>query len=255
MARVRIEEQDGIASLILDRDIINALDPELVGELTSAIGDVARDRSVHGLVLTSANEKFFCIGFDLPSLLPLAPEEFRAFYRSFNQLCLMLYTLPKPTAVALTGHATGGGCIVALCCDYRFIAKGRCLMGLPEIKLGVPVPYVGDCMLRDLVGSRIAREMMDDGGFYEPDRLLAWGVVDRVLPPDRVREEAAARVTELGRAPAVCFARIKRNRTERVAAEIAARLAEREQWFLDCWFSPEARPKLAEARQRFVRDS
>ena len=74
---------------------------------------------------------------------------------------------------------------MALCCDYRFIAEGRKLMGLNEVKLGVPVPYLGDCILRHLVGARHARDIMDTGDFYHPEVLLQMGMVDQALPLEK----------------------------------------------------------------------
>ncbi|MBD3235860.1 MAG: hypothetical protein GF330_04080 [Candidatus Eisenbacteria bacterium] len=253
MSYVRLSRNEKLATVILARDVINAVDAQMVEELAAACAEVARDPDLRSLVLTSESEKFFCIGFDLPALLPLPRETFQAFYQAFNRLCLALYTLPKPTIAALPGHATGGGCILALCCDYRFIAEGRRLIGMPELQLGVPVPYPSVCMLRDLVGSRIARTIMDEGDFYEPEQSLTWGLVDRILPAAQLRSEAAAWATRLGGAPGNSFARIKRSRTQRIEAEITRDLAEREQWFLDCWFSSESRPKLQEAAQRIQR--
>ena len=105
-----------------------------------------------------------------------------------------LFTFPKPTAAAISGHAIAGGCILTLCCDYRYIAEGRKLMGLNEIKLGVPVPYVADCILRSLVGFRHAREIMESGDFYQPETSFQKGLVDAVLPLENVLAPVASRV-------------------------------------------------------------
>ncbi|MFH2057592.1 MAG: enoyl-CoA hydratase-related protein [Pseudomonadota bacterium] len=70
------------------------------------------------------------------------------FFQRFNQLTLDLYTLPLPTACAISGHAIGGRNILALTGDYRFMAEGKKRIGLNEIQLGVPVPYLADLILR-----------------------------------------------------------------------------------------------------------
>lgn len=92
-------------------------------------------------------------------------DEGRSLAKLKNKLVayLALYTLPKPVVAAITGHAIAGGCILALCCDYRFISEGRKLMGLNEVKLGVPVPYLADRVLHALVGTRYAREIIESG--------------------------------------------------------------------------------------------
>ena len=152
---------------------------------------------------------------------------------------------------AITGHATAGGCILALCCDYRIIADGRKLMGMNEIKLGVPVPYPIDCIFRQLVGFRTAREVSDSGDFYPPEKLIGMGMVDRILPVDQVLPESIEKARLLGSYPREAFAMIKRNRTETVEAQILARLREKEEYFTECWYSDQVRKRLKEAMEKF----
>jgi enoyl-CoA hydratase/carnithine racemase len=236
---IRTEFCDEVAVLKLSRSVTNALDLQLVSQLAENLQKVSDDSDVQGVVLTSSNEKFFSIGFDIPELFRLPKDDFRVFYQTYNRVCVDLYTLPKPTMAAITGHAVAGGCILALCCDYRFIAEGRKLMGLNEIKLGIPVPYPGDCILQHVVGTRNAREIMGTGEFYDPEALLHMGVVDQV------------KAKLLGALPHEAFGMIKRNRVETVEAHILKRLAEKEEFFIECWFSDEARKRLKEAIKKF----
>jgi enoyl-CoA hydratase/carnithine racemase len=251
MKMVSVEYRDRVAIVRLDRPVTNGLNLQLVDQLAQTLQRVKRDADVHGLVLGSSNDKFFSIGFDIPQLFDLTQEDFRVFYQAFNRACLNLYTLPKPTVAAITGHAIAGGCILALCGDYRFIAQGRKLVGLNEIKLGVPVPYVADCILRHLVGVRNGRDIMDTGEFYGPDDLLRMGVVDQVWPLEQVLPQAVEQARLLGALPHQAFAMIKRNRVEVVEAQVLAGLEEREQYFIECWYSDQAREALRVAMQRF----
>ena len=248
---VLLERRDDVGWLVLRRAVTNALDESLIEALSVLLDTARKEEGLAGLVLTGSNDKFFSIGLDLPQLLSLGREDMRRYYRRFRETCLTLYTFPKPIVAALNGHAVAGGCILALCCDYRFMAAGRRRMGLNEIHLGVPVPYVADCVLRHLVGARQAREIVDGGEFYEPDDLLRLGLVDRVVPAANLPEIAGAKAQSLGRAPGGVFSKIKRDRTEAVEAEIRARMADKEDDFLDSWFSPAARSRLAEAAERF----
>ncbi len=166
-------------------------------------------------------------------------------------MCLDLYALPKPTVAAITGHAIAGGCILALCCDYRFIAKSRKLIGLNEVKLGVPVPYPADRMLRELVGMRPAREIMEAGEFYGPEQALELGLVDRVLPLERVVEEAVEMADELGALPGTAYGMIKGNRVESILAEVNERGTEKEKAFIERWYSDQARQLLQDAIKKF----
>ncbi len=251
MSYLQIESHDKVIILKLNRGITNAINLELINELGGIIEKATADSNVNGIVVTSSNEKFFSIGFDIPELFGLSKEDFGNFYGAFNQLSIALYTLPKPTIAAITGHAIAGGCILALCCDYRFIAEGRKLMGLNEIKLGVPIPYPADCILRSLVGTRNAREITDIGDFYEPEKLHQLGMVDKVLPVEKVLPESIKKAKHLGSFPAQAFEMIKRNRIEIVEKQILGYLAEKEQYFINCWYSNEARTQLKEAMKRF----
>ena len=248
---VRTEYHDEVAVVKLERGVTNPLNLQLVNELAGALQGVRHDADVRGLVLSSANTKFFSIGFDIPELFELAEDDFATFLRAFNRLCLDLYTLPKPTVAAITGHAIAGGCILALCCDYRFIAQGRKLMGLNEILLGVPVPYVADCILQQVVGARNARDIAYTGQFYAPEALLQMSLVDRVLPSEQVQPQAVEKAEALGALPPAAFAPIKRHRVETVEARILKRLAEKEQVFIERWYSGEARERLREAMAKF----
>jgi enoyl-CoA hydratase/carnithine racemase len=248
---IHVEYHNQVAVVKLNRSAVNALNLQLVHELGEALQSVKQALNVHSLVLSSSNEKFFSIGFDIPQLFELTREDFEVFYKAFNRVCLDLYTLPKPTVAAMPGHAIAGGCILALCCDYRFIAQGRKLMGLNEIKLGVPVPYPADCVLRHIVGARHARTMMDTGEFYPPAELLLMGVVDQVLPSEQVLPQSIEKASSVGTLPQPALAMIKRNRTEAVEAQVLARLEEKMQFFIECWYSDVARERLKEAMAKF----
>jgi enoyl-CoA hydratase/carnithine racemase len=248
---IRIELERGVAIIRLSRGVTNALNLELVNELLQVIKEAKLDAAICGIVLASANDKFFSIGFDIPQLYHLPPDEFAIFYRAFNRLCLDLYTLPKPTAAAITGHATAGGCILALCCDYRMVAQGHKLMGLNEIKLGVPVPYVADRILRQLVGQRLARVIIDTGAFYNPEQSLDLGLIDQVLPLADVILATIEKVHGLGSHPRKAFAEIKRYRTGHVSQEAEPRLDETDRAFIDCWYAAETRHLLQEAMSKF----
>ena len=248
---VWIELEGGVAVVRLSRGVTNALNLELVAGLSQVINEAKLDAAICGLVLASANDKFFSIGFDIPQLYHLPPDEFAIFYRAFNRLCLDLYTLPKPTAAAITGHATAGGCILALCCDYRMIAQGHKLMGLNEIKLGVPAPYFADRILRQLVGQRLARDIIDTGAFYNPEQSLDLGLIDQVLPLAEVIPAAIEKCHGLGSHPRKAFAEIKRYRTGHVSQEAEPRLEETDRAFIDCWYAQTARERLQEAISKF----
>jgi len=251
MKNLIIDYQDKVAILKLNKGITNSLNLEFIKNISEHLQDIKEESSISSLVITSKNKKFFSIGFDIPELYELDREGMNRFYKNYNRLCLDLYTFPKPTVASITGHAIAGGCILTLCCDTRLIADGRKLMGLNEVKLGVPVPYPGDCILKQLVGTRNARDVMETGEFYETDDLLRMGMVDLVLPLDKVLPKSIEKARILGERPSMAFRTIKRNRVEVIESHIKKYLEEKEEIFLDCWFSSEARKQLKEAIKKF----
>lgn len=248
---VLFERGPDVGVVRLCRGVTNAFDQQMVEELAEAVHTVALDPSLRGLVVASNNDKFFSIGFDIPNLIALPRDEFALFFRAFHQFCVDLFALPKPTVAAVTGHAIAGGCILTLCCDYRIIAEGRKLIGLNEIKLGVPVPYIADCILRALVGYRNARQVMETGDFFTSEEALRLGLVDQVLPQERVVSEAVSKASSLGAMPRDAFSLIKRNRIEPILAEVQSGMEDRERTFFECWHSETAQERLREAAKKF----
>jgi enoyl-CoA hydratase/carnithine racemase len=251
MEMVSVEHHGRVAVVRLQYGVTNALSPKVIHGLEAVFRRVREDDAVNGLVLTSSNEKFFSIGFDIPELFEMNKDDFRGFYRLFNQTCLDLFTLPKPTVAAITGHAIAGGCILALCCDYRFVAKGHKLMGLNEVRLGLPVPYLPDRLLHSLLGVLRAREMMESGELYPAEKAFEMGLADKILPIGDVVKAAIEHADTLGSLPKVGYRMIKENRVEILAESVIARQDQKETAFIGSWYSDEARERLKEAIKKF----
>ncbi len=250
MDRIRFEIIDGIAILSMS----NGKNPQgsgFVEEMNITLDMITKDREIKGLVLSSDHERFFSIGLDLPDLIDLSKDEFASFLDSYNRMCLNLYTMSIPTVAAINGHATAGGCIIAMMCDHRFMAEGRSIMGLNEVKLGVPVPYHADRILHDMIGSRNAMEMMASGDFYSTDRLLELGVIDRVVPPEELVDQATEHVRSIGGSPLEAFSAIKANRTDAVTAWIEESRSKKDAEFVEMWYSEKARAGLRAAMEKF----
>jgi len=250
MNMISLSCHEGIAVANMSRGLTNALNLDLVRELDGILAKVSEDSGIRGLVM-SGNDKFFSIGFDIQQMFDFSREDFGAFFSAFNDVCLRLYTLPKPIAASITGHAVAGGCIMALCCDYRFITDQKKYMGLNEIRLGVPVPYLADCILKDVAGSHAAGEIMETGKFYEPMDLLRMGLVDEVTPSGEVLGRSFEKVKSVSVWPLKAFAAIKRNRTEEIAERVRNLQEAKHREFIDCWYSSEARTLIREAMKRF----
>ena len=251
MKNIKLEFDEKICIIRLARSVTNPLNLALLKELSKNLQKLHDDSSIRGIILTGDNDKFFSIGFDIPELYHQSKSQVTLFYKTFNRLSIDLYTFPKPIINAITGHAIAGGCILSICCDYRFIADERKLMGLNEIKLGIPVPYPADCILRQLVGDRTGREIMYTGDFYKPEESLKMGLVDTVLPIDQVLPKAIEKAKLIGEMPPEAFSMIKQNRVKTVKEHILSKLKEKEEYFIKSWHSKPVRKLLEEAIKKF----
>ncbi len=248
MPKVILEVHDAVAVLRLNNGVTNAISPELLDDLND---EVKRAKSEFKGMVLAGGEKFFSIGLDLPGLLQLGRSEMVAFYSKFMQAVLDLYTLPMPTACALNGHATAGGTIFALSADFRFASSGRKFIGLNEVKIGVPVPYLADLILRQVVGDRYATEMMFKGEFVEPEKAQEIGLVDAVFSPEDLEEKAVAKIAELAALPPHGLTVTKDNRVEAVRSQYEDVRGTEADLFLDCWFNPSVQELLTEAAKKF----
>jgi enoyl-CoA hydratase/carnithine racemase len=248
---VTTDRVGAVAVVRLNHGVTNPLTPELVSQLANALAAVDADPSVRGIVLGSAGDKFFSIGLALPMLIGLPRETFGEFLRRFNSLCRELFTSRKPTVASITGHATAGGCILALCCDYRFMAEGRKLIGVNELKLGIPVPLFAQTILCQLVGWRQARDIVDSAEFLPADAALRVGLVDRALPLSEVTSSAVEWAAKLAAYPGEGYSEAKDYRTRAVLDQVRPHAEEADRRFLDLWYSPEVQERLREAAAKF----
>jgi enoyl-CoA hydratase/carnithine racemase len=248
MPKVLIESHREIAILRLNNGVTNAISPDLIDDLSEKLITVEKD--FQGVIL-AGGEKFFCIGFDLPELLTLDRIEMAEFFNKFNHLILSLFTLPLPTCCSISGHAIAGGNILALTCDYRYAASGEKLIGLNEIKLGVPVPYLADLMLRQIVDDRIATEILYCGEFMNTSDAKQLGLVNEIFPQADVETRALEKIAELTAHPQEAFSEIKANRVEKIRQRYEENCMQKNEKFLDCWFSEPVQELLKEASQNF----
>jgi len=248
MSTVSLTYQDNIAFLRLALGATNPLGNELLGDLEAALDEV--EAGARGLVL-AGNDKFFSIGLNLPELVACDRAAMAAFCARFERLGARLYALPIPTASALAGHAVAGGCVLALAADLRLIAAGKKLIGLNEVTIGLPVPYLADLALRQLVGERQASELLYAGRFLSGSEAAALGLVDAVVPQEEVEAQALERVAALAAHPPAAFAAIKQTRTEAVLERYGRLQREKLEQLLDCWFERSTQELLREAAKKF----
>jgi enoyl-CoA hydratase len=190
---VRVETSDGIATVTVARpEKLNALNAEVLDGLRAAFERIQDDAAVGAAILTGAGEKAFVAGADIGALAAIAsPAEARALARRGQALTLLMESLGKPLLAAINGFALGGGCELALACTVRLAAEGA-KIGQPEVKLGLIAGYGGTQRLPRLVGAGRALELLLTGEPIDAAEAHRIGLVNRVVPRERLLDEARA---------------------------------------------------------------
>jgi enoyl-CoA hydratase/carnithine racemase len=151
----------------------------------------------------------------------------------------------------MAGHAIAGGTILALTCDFRYAISEKKKMGLNEVKLGVPVPYLADLMLRQIVGDRQATPVLFGGEFLSFPDAHRMGLVNETASKDALEDQVLSHAAELAAHPPIAFAETKASRTETIQARYEQYGKAKNRAFLNCWFSPEGQRLLRAAAEKF----
>ncbi|MBZ5640150.1 MAG: enoyl-CoA hydratase/isomerase family protein [Acidobacteriia bacterium] len=234
----------GLAVVRLEREHGNAIDPGLVEGLLAAARRADGDPTVRG-VLLAARGKLFCPGLDLVDLRDLDRPAMRAFMNRFAECVAAWYTLGKPVVAALQGHALAGGCIVALLADLRILKAGA-MIGLNEVRVGVPLPYGVAWLLRDSVHRDRIEEVALLGRNYSGEEAVGVGLVHEIATEAGFDGYCMERLEELASKPAGAFGATKRYLRWAVAERLRGEPPERLEEFLDCWFEAGTRRRIDE---------
>jgi len=187
---VRLEVRDGVGTIRLDRPKMNALDVRMQEEIREAAGEAAERDDIRAVVVYGG-EKVFAAGADIKEMADMSYPDMVDRSGRLQSAFSAVARIPKPVVAAVTGYALGGGCELALCADVRIAGAGAKL-GQPEILLGVIPGAGGTQRLARLVGPSRAKELIFTGRFVDADEALRIGLVDMVVPDDRVYDEALA---------------------------------------------------------------
>jgi enoyl-CoA hydratase/carnithine racemase len=187
---VRLEVSEGVATLRLDRPKMNALNVQVQEEIREAAQEAARRDDVKAVVVWGG-ERVFAAGADIKEMAEMSYVDMVKRSGALQSAFTAVARIPKPVVAAVNGYALGGGCELALCADLRFVAEDG-VLGQPEIQLGVIPGAGGTQRLTRLVGPSRAKDLIFTGRFVKADEALAIGLADRVLPADRVYDEAVS---------------------------------------------------------------
>ncbi len=197
MSMIETRVHGFVHELRLARPPVNALDPALCGELAAAI-NAAVSNGAQGIVLAGA-QKVFSAGLDVPYLLSLGDDHaaLTAAWTAFFEAARTLADCPVPVVAAMAGHAPAGGCVLALCCDYRIMAEGPFRIGLNETQVGLVAPEGIQALMQRVVGKHRSERLLVAGAMVESGEALRIGLVDELAAIEAVDTRARVWLEEL----------------------------------------------------------
>jgi len=222
-ALVALEVQDGVGTIRLDRPPMNALDEAMQEELRATAAQAGADPAVRAVVVYGG-PKVFAAGADIKAMAQMSYTDMVQRAGALQSAFTAVAAIPKPVVAAVTGYALGGGCELALCCDFRVCAADAQL-GQPEIGLGIIPGAGGTQRLPRLVGPARAKDLIFSGRFVGAQEALAIGLVDRVEPSDQVYDTARAWAATFVTGPAYALRAAKEAVDKGMDVDLATGLA------------------------------
>jgi len=181
---ILLEKEDKVAILSVNRPkALNALNKETLLEINSIINEISVDPEVEVLIITGAGDKAFVAGADIAFMQNLSAMEGREFGALGQKVFRMIELMEKPVIAAVNGFALGGGCELAMCCDFR-IASTKAKFGQPEVGLGITPGFGGTQRLPRLVGSGMAKQLLYTADVIDANEALRVGLVNQVVEPE-----------------------------------------------------------------------
>ncbi|MFN8603399.1 MAG: enoyl-CoA hydratase/isomerase family protein [Candidatus Binatia bacterium] len=249
MSTVRIEDHDaGVRLLTLDRPPANAIDEELLSDLAAACTAAKNDDSVRAVILTGAG-RFLSAGFDLRAERrdDASADRLADLYRDAH---LALLELPKPTLAMVQGHAIAGGLVLALACDYRLGLDGDYKVGLNEVSIGASFPLVAMEIVRLRLTHARAAELLLGAAIYPASQALRLGIVDELLPADKLESTVLRRAARMGAFPRESYAHTKAALIADAVRSVRAETPEEARAATAVWTTDESRAARAAQRKK-----
>ncbi|ASU36734.1 enoyl-CoA hydratase/isomerase family protein [Mucilaginibacter xinganensis] len=243
MKTLQIKIKDGVAVVTLSRGRSNPINLEMIAELKQVMQDIEADDAVGGVIITGS-EGFFSAGIDLVEAYSYNEEQSMELWSGFLNLQSVMVAFKKPMVAAISGHSPAGGCVLALCCDYRVMASGKFIIGLNEIPVGIIVPGEIFNLYSFWIGKRKAYQYLLEGKLLSVEVAYADGLIDEICDPADVLAAAEKKITAYMRLNPVTWRQSKLNlRQELLPAPDTDQTATLN-LMLKQWWAPETRKTL-----------
>ena len=200
---VEHETCEDIALLRLAHGKVNAFDLELLEQISEKL-DNLETSTYRALIITGSGETFSA-GVDLFRVLEGGESYLKQFLPALTRALVGVYTFPRPVIAAINGHAIAGGCVLACACDYRLMAMGKGMIGVPEVVVDLPFPLIALEILRDVLPACYFQEVLSRGLIYPAENALERGIIDELIDPTKLIDEAYMLAKNFADIPAETF--------------------------------------------------
>src|ERR671912_1506453 len=195
MKYIQLEPQGEIAILRINRpEALNAMNIDVISELSQTIDKVGADESIKVIIITGAGEKSFCAGADISYMVDINPITAEKYASSAQSVLNKIERIEKPVLGAINGYALGGGCELAMVCDIR-IASSNAKLGQPEVTIGIPPGWGGTQRLLRIVGPAKAKELVFTGKMITAEEAERIGLVNRIVGLTPEEENTTTKTT------------------------------------------------------------
>jgi enoyl-CoA hydratase len=207
---ISFEVTDLVALVTITREkALNALNAQVLDELTACLHALETDASVRAVVLTGAGDRAFVAGADIGQMADYQPQQARAFAEKGHALGDFIGEMTKPVIAAVNGFALGGGCELALACDFIY-ASERAKFGQPEVNLGIMPGFGGTQRLLRRVGPAVAAELVLTADLISAEEALRIGLVNAIVPSGELVARAKAQAAKIASKAPLAIAASKR---------------------------------------------
>lgn len=243
MKYLTLSVHDRMALIGLNRGRSNAINAELLEELKSILKSIESDDAISGIIL-HGKEGFFSAGLDLIELYDYSEVEIRVFWESFLSFVQTFAAFKKPSIAAIGGHSPAGGCVLALCCDYRIMAEGEFIIGLNEVPVGIIVPDAIFHLYSFWLGQAKAYRYLLEGKLLSPEQALNVGLIDELVSPSALRSRAERQLQKYIQLEANTWQQSKINMRKELISKMSVDATKTLDVMLQQWWSPSTRSIL-----------
>ena len=195
MKYIQLEPREEIAIIRINRqEALNAMNIDVITELSKTIDIVGVDDGIRAIILTGAGERSFCAGADIAYMANIDPVQAEKYASSAQAVLNKIENLQKPVIAAVNGFALGGGCELAMVCDIR-IASSNDKLGQPEVTIGIPPGWGGTQRLLRIVGPAKAKELVFTGKMITAEEAERIGLVNRIVGLTPEEENTTTKTT------------------------------------------------------------